>query len=417
MKIAQINFVTYGSTGKIMLQIAQTARQHGHQVKTFSTVEFSKFGRKHLTMPEGHMEFGSFWENGIHHYCGTLLGLDGCFSQLGTRQLIRALEEFQPYIIHLHNLHGFRQNLPMLFHYIKKRNIRVVWTLHDCWTFTGHCPYFTTIKCDRWKTGCHHCPQPGVYPKMILDTSRIMYGLKKKWFSGVHEMTIVTPSQWLADLTKQSFLKDYPVRVINNGIDLNVFKPTPSDFRTRYRIAQEKHILLGVAFGWGERKGQDVFVELARRLDDSYQIVLVGTNEAVDAQLPENIISIHQTQNQMELAEIYTAADLFVNPTREENYPTVNMEAIACGTPVLTFRTGGSPEILDETCGCVVDCDDVDAMEQAIRRICAERPYSLEACLKRAKSFDMKIKFEEYVKLYEKDKNAGSPVAGHIFTK
>ena len=417
MKIAQINFVTYGSTGKIMLQIAQTARQHGHQVKTFSTVEFSKFGRKHLTMPEGHMEFGSFWENGIHHYCGTLLGLDGCFSQLGTQQLIRALEEFQPDIIHLHNLHGFRQNLPMLFHYIKKHNIRVVWTLHDCWTFTGHCPHFTMIKCDRWKTGCHHCPQPRVYPKMYLDASRVMYRAKQRWFGGISDMTIVTPSQWLANLAKQSFLKDYPVRVINNGIDLDLFRPTTSDFRERHGIGQDQFMLLGVAFGWGARKGLDVFVELANRLGSDYRIVLVGTDEWTDKQLLPNIISIHKTQNQQELAEIYSAADLLVNPTREENYPTVNMESIACGTPVLTFRTGGSPEIPNETCGCVVDCDDVEAMEQAIRRICAKHPYSLEACLERAKSFDMKIKFEEYVKLYEKDKNTGSPVARHIFTK
>ena len=401
MRIAQINMLTYGSTGKIMLQIARNARQHGHLVKTFSPVEFSRFGKKDTPKIDGHMEFGSFWENGFHHYCGTLLGADGCFSQQGTRQLIRELEAFQPDIIHLHNLHGFRQNLPMLFHYIKKHNIRVIWTLHDCWAFTGHCPYFTIEKCDRWKTGCHHCPQPRVYPKMYLDTSRIMYKMKKKWFCGVSDMTIVTPSQWLADLAKQSFLKEYPVEVINNGINLSVFQPTPSNFRERHGIGKDTFLLLGVAFGWGERKGLDIFIKLAKRLDSSYQIVLVGTDDRVDAQLPTNIISIHRTQNQQELAEIYSAADLLVNPTREENYPTVNMESIACGTPVLTFRTGGSPEILDETCGSVVECDDLDAMEREIRRICADRPYSLEACLERAKSFDMNTKFEEYVRLYE----------------
>lgn len=192
--------------------------------------------------------------------------------------------------------------------------------------------------------------------------------------------------------------------MINNGIDLSVFKPIENDFRKKNGLIGKK-IVLGVAFGWGVRKGLDVFIELAKRLSDDYQIVLVGTDNYVDKQLPANIISIHRTQNQKELAEIYTAADVFVNPTREENYPTVNMEAIACGTPVVTFRTGGSPEIPDETCGSVVDCDDIDAMESEIQRICEEKPYSVAACLKRAKSFDLNDRFEEYVELYRKQLN------------
>ena len=235
---------------------------------------------------------------------------------------------------------------------------------------------------------------------MYLDTSKRMYALKKRWFCGVENMTLVTPSEWLADLAKQSFLKKYPVKVINNGIDIGVFCPAPSDFRERYGIAQDKRILLGVAFGWGARKGLDVFVELAKRLDSSYQIVLVGTDERVDAQLPSNIISIHRTQNQKELAEIYTAADLFVNPTREENYPTVNMETIACGTPVVTFKTGGSPEILDGLTGAVVECDDVDSMEREIVRITNQQVFCEADCLKRAESFDSKKCFKKYIELF-----------------
>lgn len=207
----------------------------------------------------------------------------------------------------------------------------------------------------------------------------------------------------MEDLVKQSFLKDYPVRVIHNGIDLDVFKPTYGDFRKRYGIPVSKHILLGVAFGWDRRKGLDVFVELSRRLDpQQFQIVLVGTNERVDTQLPENIISIHRTHDQKELAEIYTAADVFVNPTREENYPTVNMESIACGTPVLTFRTGGSPECLDDTCGCVVDCDDVDALEWEIYQICEQKNYTIVDCVKKAQNFDMYQQYKEYIYLYER---------------
>lgn len=215
-------------------------------------------------------------------------------------------------------------------------------------------------------------------------------------------MTIVTPSQWLAGLVKESYLKEYPVNVIYNGIDLTVFKPTESNFRERYGIPAEKKILLGVAFGWGKRKGLDVFMELANRLDkETYQIILVGTDDAVDTQLSESIISIHRTQDQRELAEIYTAADLFVNPTREEVLGLVNVEALACGTPVITFKSGGSPECIDETCGSVVDCDDIDAMEKEIVRICDWKPYGMEACLERAQSFDMNQRFQDYVSLYD----------------
>jgi glycosyltransferase involved in cell wall biosynthesis len=227
-----------------------------------------------------------------------------------------------------------------------------------------------------------------------------MWNHKRKWFTGIKNCTIVTPSRWLADLIKQSYLKNYPVKVINNGIDLSVFKPTGSEFRKKNGL-DGKMVVLGVASGWGGRKGLDVFIELARRLPDDYRIVLVGTTDNVDKDLPSNIISIHRTQNQNGLAEIYTAADVFANPTREDTFPTVNMESLACGTPVVTFRTGGSPEIIDETCGSVVDCDDIDAMETEIRRVCKEKPYSVEACLARAKNFDMNERFDEYVKLYQ----------------
>jgi glycosyltransferase involved in cell wall biosynthesis len=227
-----------------------------------------------------------------------------------------------------------------------------------------------------------------------------MWNLKRRWFTGIENMTIVTPSQWLADLVKQSYLKNYPVNVINNGIDLAVFKPTESDFRNRHGLVGKK-VVLGVAFGWGERKGLDVFVELSKRLPEDYRIVLVGTNSILDESLPADIVSIHKTQNQTELAEIYTAADVFANPTREEVLGLVNVESLACGTPVVTFKTGGSPECIDETCGSVVPCDDIDAMEKEIRRICEETPYSKDACLVRAQSFDMNERFEEYVKLYK----------------
>lgn len=400
MRIAQINMTHTGSTGKIMLQIAQTARARGHQVMTFSPVVFSR-GKK-FVLPDipGHDTWGTELEGAIHNYAGVALGRNGLLSRRGTKELIRKLERFQPELIHLHNLHRFCIHFPTLMGYLKEKKIPVVWTLHDCWAFTGKCPHFTMARCQKWKTGCGACPQLSGYPKAFLDTSKMMYEKKKTWFAGLEDLTLVTPSRWLAELVGQSFLKEKPVRVINNGIDLSVFRPSHGTLRERWGC-EEKHVLLGVAFDWSRRKGLDVFEELARRLDDSYRIVLVGTDEAIDARLPKNIISIHRTADQAELAEVYTAADLFVNPTREENYPTVNMEALACGTPVVTFRTGGSPEIIGPDCGCVVPCDDIDALEAQIRRICQDRPYSPEACTDHARRFRMEDRFEEYVKLYE----------------
>lgn len=400
MRIAQINMIPYGSTGKIMLQIATTAREQGMEARSYTTDLFSIGGKKPRVVAEDLYYYGSFYENMIHNYLGKLLGRNGHYSYFGTQQLIKMLKEFSPDIVHLHNLHCNCIHLPSLFKYLQKNKIKVVWTLHDCWTFTGHCPHFVGVNCEKWKTECHHCPQLRGYPKSYVDTSKQMYRKKKQWFTSIEDMTLVTPSEWLAGLVKQSYFKNYPVKVINNGINPSVFQPTESDFRERYQCTGKK-IVLGVASGWGEKKGLDVFVELSKRLPENYQIVLVGTSELTDATLPKNIISIHNTQNQAELAEIYSAADVFANPTREDTYPTVNMEAIACGTPVVTFRVCGSAEMLDPTCGSVIEKNDVDAMEREILRVCEERPYTKEACLAKAKSFDMSLKFGEYVSLYK----------------
>lgn len=398
MRVAQINMVHNGSTGNIMLNISKLLYEKGEATKTFSSRIYSKTP---IVLPslDNHHYFGSHFENFTHTAAAQLTGLNGNYSYFGTRKLINQLKKFNPDVIHLHNLHKFCINMPLFFKYIKRNNIPVVWTLHDCWTFTGHCPHFVMAKCDKWKTECHSCPQLLVYPKSRFDNTKLAHKLKKKWFLGVKNMTLVTPSQWLGNLAKESFLKDYTVKVINNGIDLTVFKPTQSDFREKYGLSDKK-ILLGVASGWDNSKGLDVFKELANRLDDSYRIVLVGLS-GNKQDLGEKIIAIKRTESKEELAEIYTAADLFLNPTRQDTYPTVNMESLACGTPVLTFRTGGSPECIDSTCGSVVEVDDVDAMEKEIIRICEEKPYSKEACLERAKNFDMYDRFEEYIETYK----------------
>lgn len=400
MAVAEINTVTGGSTGKIMMEIAGVARKTGKTVYTCSARIYRKDMEVSYPPIENHIYYGSKWGSFFHKTLGRLTGFNGYFSYFATKKLLKTLRQRGVDTIHLHNLHDFCIHLPSLFRFIKKNDIKVIWTLHDCWSFTGHCPYYTAARCDRWKSGCGSCPQKTVNPKSYIDTTHLMWNKKRRMFCGIKNMTIVTPSRWLAGEVKQSYLKDYPVKVINNGINLEVFKPTESGFRKKHGF-EDKFILLGVASGWDPRKGLDVFIELQKRLDSSkYQIVLVGTDDSIDTKLPKGVLSIHRTADQQELAAIYTAADLLVNPTREDNYPTVNMEAIACGTPVLTYRTGGSPEMLDDSTGAVVPCDDLEQLIGEIERIKRESPYSPEACLEKAKGFDNRAKFREYAELY-----------------
>lgn len=392
VKIAQINVTCgKGSTGKIVVEVGEllTKENIENYILYTSGKSDNPLGKK----------YAKKWELKLEALFSRVFGNNGFNSFFITRRLISEIETINPDIIHLHNLHSYNCDLKTLFTYFKEKKIKLYWTFHDCWAFTAYCPHFDMIGCDQWKTGCEKCPQRKIY-SWFFDKSKKLYQWKKELFLGL-DLTVITPSEWLAGLVKESFFKDYPVKVIHNGIDLSVFQPTESNFREKYGL-QDKFILLGVAFGWGERKGLDVFIELSKRLGQEYQIVLVGTNERVEKDLPKNIISIRRTQNQKELVEIYTAADLFVNPTREENYPTVNMEALACGTPIVTFKTGGSPEIIDETCGIVVEKNDVDGLVNAIRGL-KEKPFAKKACLERAKSFDKNERFKEYVELYEQN--------------
>ncbi len=392
MRVLQIN-VTYGigSTGMICNFVAKLLDKEG--VENLTIVSQGRTETANTVKIENKAYYK------IQALKSRIFGNYGFNSFLATKEIIKQIKEFSPNIVHLHNIHGHNVNLKMLFMFFKENpEIKLFWTFHDCWAFTAYCPHYTMAKCYKWQSECSLCRQRKEY-SWFFDKSKKIFVRKKELFTGLN-LTIITPSEWLAGEVKQSFLKDYPVKVINNGIDLSVFKPTESDFRKKYNISEEKFILLGVAFGWGIKKGLDVFIELEKRLDSAkFQIVLVGTDDNVDKQLPRDIISIHRTQNQTELAEIYTAADLFVNPTREENYPTVNMESIACGTPVITFRTGGSPEILTEKTGMVVDCDDIDALQNGIENICNKKLFSKTNCVEYKKNFDINQRLQEYVNI------------------
>ncbi len=341
----------------------------------------------------------SKWDSRLHGQLSRFTMFKGAGSYGKTRAFLKKAEAFAPDVIHLHNLHGSYINLPLLFRYIKKHRIPVVWTLHDCWAFTAICSHFSMAGCERWRSGCGKCPQKKRYASAPADLSPWVWRAKRAWFTGLPRAVIVTPSHWLETLAKDSFLGGYPVRRIPNGIDPEVFRETDSDFRRKHGL-EGKKIVLGVAFDWSEAKGLDVFLELARRLPESCRIVLVGTAPETARRLPENVLAIPRTKDRRELAEIYTAADVFVNPTREEVLGLVNLEALACGTPVVTFDTGGSPECVGPGCGTVVPRDDVDAMEREIRRICTQSPYAKEDCRAWALEFDQQRCLRTYISLY-----------------
>ena len=391
MKVVQIN-ATYGigSTGKICAGISRMLTAEGIENQVL-------YCGKKVDFPNGERYGGTAYIK-LQALRSRISGHYGFHSKAVTRKLLRKLDSIRPDLVHIHNIHSHNCNLRMLFAYLKKHEIKVCWTFHDCWAFTGYCPNFDMVDCQKWKGACGKCPQRGSF-SWFFDKSGWLQGQKKALFTSF-PMTVVTPSQWMADIVKESFLKEQDVRVIPNGINLAVFRPRESAFRSRYGCA-DRWIVLGVAFGWDKRKGLDVFLELSRRLDHSFQIVLVGTDERTDKQLPPQILSIHRTCNQQELAEIYSAADVLVNPTREDNYPTVNMEALACAVPLVTFDTGGSPEIPDESCGTVVEKEDMDALTAEVIRICENRPFSKDACLARAKNFEQQKRYREYLALYK----------------
>lgn len=400
MIVVQINLsCSWGSTGKICASVSKLLTENGIENYTFYV-----YGGNPQNF-DNCIKYGNFVYEKCQALKSRVLGNYGFNSTLATKYLIRRVDEIKPDIVHVHNIHSHDCHFERLFNYLREKNIKVFYTFHDCWAFTGYCPHFAMVKCENWMNGCGNCVLRKRY-SWFFDRSAKNFDRKRKALDGV-DLTIITPSQWLAGLVKQSFLKDYPVKVINNGIDLSIFHPKDGSFRKAYKL-QNKKVVLGLTMIWGNAKGLDVFIRLAGTLPKDYQIVLIGTDDNIDKQLPSNILSIHRTQNQEELAEIYSAADVFVNPTREENYPTVNMEALACGTPVLTFRTGGSPEMLDDACGSVVECDDIDALEKEIIRICTQKPYSQAACINKAKDFDKNERFKEYLELYEGINAAGT---------
>jgi glycosyltransferase involved in cell wall biosynthesis len=347
--------------------------------------------------------------NSVDHYAHALFtrltDRHGYGSIAATRLFVKRMKELKPDVVNLHNLHGYYLNIDILIAALREMKIPVVWTMHDCWSFTGHCPYFDAVSCDRWTTGCHDCPNKHCYPaSLMLDSSRRNYDGKRSLFGSLPDLTIVAPCKWMANNISKSFLGDRQIKVIYNGVNTDVFKPCKSDAVARQKQSlglEGKRIILGVAILWDMRKGLDDFVRLSARLDDDSRILLIGLSEKQIKRLPSNIIGVGRTENVTQLAEYYSIADVFVNVSNEDNFPMTNIEALACGTPVVTYNTGGSPEAVDESCGAVCEQGYIDGLLSAINRITAiDRSSIAEQCRNRAlQMFDSRDRYADYAKL------------------
>lgn len=397
MDILQINTsVNTGSTGRITEQIGQKAIQNGHS----STIAFGVRGNGESCSKL--IRIGSKPDRVLHGLKTRMFDLHGFGSKRATEIFVKKLETLAPDVIGLHNLHGYYLNIEVLFSYLKEVRKPIVWTFHDCWPFTGHCTYFDSVGCEKWIDGCFNCPKTKFYPASYgADNSKWNYERKKELFNGIKNLRIITPSHWLAGLVKQSFLKEYPVNVINNGVDTDVFAPEVQEIPSSLQLDNRK-IVLGVASVWDKRKGLQDFIELNKIIGKDFRIVLVGLSIEQIKDLPGGITGFARTENVNQLAALYGIADVFVNPTWQDNFPTTNIEALACGTPVITYNTGGSPEAVNEKTGFVVEQGDLDGVVQALKKISEKnRESSRKICRKHAlEHFNKEERFQDHIELY-----------------
>lgn len=393
MKVLEINSVCgIRSTGRICTDLADVLAENGHECRI-------AYGRE--AVPEKYKDIsariGSDTDVKIHALAARLFDCAGFGSKKVTERLVEKIQAYDPDIIHLHNLHGYYLNIEVLFRYLAAADKPVVWTLHDCWAFTGHCAYFTAAGCERWQTGCNTCPLKKSYPaSAFLDRSKQNFLKKKELFTSVRNMTLVTPSEWLAGLVRTSFLGGYPVRAIPNGVDLAAFQPTKSDFRARHGL-EGRIIILGVATAWNDRKGLHEFKALAGLLDDRYKVVLLGLKPEQIRELPANMLGLPATNTLKELAGIYTEADVFVNAGKAETMGLTTVEAMACGTPVVVSNLTAVPEVVTSEGGIVLETLSAQSIKAGIEKVLGMQLHNTRV---NAGLYEKKQQYLKYLKLY-----------------
>ena len=399
MKLLQINTtVNSGSTGRIAEDIGLEVIKAGNE----SYIAASIINRPSKSNT---IQIGTKFDKIKHGLTSRLLDRHGFGSVNATRKLLNKIEQINPDIIHLHNIHGYYLHIGILFTHLKKIQKPVVWTFHDCWPFTGHCSHFDRFNCLKWQTECHHCPNIKGYPASYgLDQSKRNFHDKKQLFNGLHNLQIVAPSKWMGNHVQQSFLKNYPLQIIHNGISINNVKieKSTTDIKKKLNLVG-KEIILGVANTWKKRRAFNDFIKLSKYIKPKQQIVLVGLEQNTIERLPDCISGVTRTDSISELSALYYAASVFVNPTYVDNFPTTNIESLACGTPVITYNTGGSPEAIDENTGRVVEKGNIQGLVNEINEICDKgKEHWQHNCRKRAEElFDKNKQSTEYIKIYQ----------------
>ena len=394
MRVLLINAVCgIRSTGRICTDIAELLEKEGHECKI-------AYGRE--TVPEQYQKYAVRIGSGIgvklHALFSRIFDNAGFCSTFATKKFIKWIKEYDPDVINLHNIHGYYLNVKVLFKYLKKSGKRVIYTLHDCWPFTGHCAYYSAVGCDKWLEGCYNCPQKCTYPKSVLfDNSKLNYKTKKELFTSLKNCTVTAVSEWLAGEAKKSYMGKYPVRIIQNGIDLSVFKPTNSDFREKNNL-KDKTIILSVATSWQDkRKGLGDVIELSKRLDDSYKVIALGLTEEQKKALPQTVMGITCTNNTTELAEIYTASDVYFCPSIEETFGLPTVEAMACGTPAIVYNSTALPEIVSEKSGFIVAPHDI---ESVVEKVDMCKNFNTEDVINNAHKYSKENMLNNYLKTY-----------------
>lgn len=401
MIILQINlFANLWSTGKIAADIGEAVIGDGGESYLAYGLEY-KDCNSHLIQITGSEFLGK-----IHFYLfSSMLDLPGWGSWFETKKLIKKIKKIKPDVIHLHHIYFSILNINVLFCYLKKANIPVVWTFHDCWAVTGGCSYFTLLNCDKWKTQCHDCPRfvrTGKYHN-IIDNSRFNYNHKKWLFNGIKNMTITTVSEWLKSVVEESFLSKYPIRVITNGVNTEVFYPRNDNelVRSKYGINGE-FIIISVASHWGNHKGLSDLLQLRQKLVDDYVIVLVGLSDYQIAELPKGIIGIRRTSDQNELASLYSLSDVVLGLSYQETFGLTIAEGFACGTPAIVYNNTALPEFITPQVGFLVETGNIDQVIFAIQQIRAKGKSEFSnACRERANyKYPNSLMLNQYLQLY-----------------
>ena len=380
-KVLYINSVCgFGSTGRIVADLT----------KTNDYESLVCFGRKKDFANVNSFQFANFFDNAFGAIRTILFDNNLNICTNATRRLIKKIKEYNPDIIHLHNIHGYYVNVEMLINFLKEYGKPVVWTMHDCWAFTGYCSDAYYVNCEKYQKECKNCDHWFAYPFSIFkqNVTKDFYK-KKKLLEDFDNLTIVTPSRWLGGICNLSFLRNKQTVTVNNGIDLNDFKPS--------KEKNKKFTVLAVASFWTKDKGSEDLNKLVKLLDRDIEVVVVGNG----SDKIEGVKSISHTNNKAELVDLYSSAHVLINPTLDDNFPSVNIESIACGTPVITYRTGGSPEIIDGKTGVVVDKGNYRAMAEVVNSLYKNYYFRSEDCVERSKRYSKEVMKKEYQKLYE----------------